>query len=142
MVTGDDAGRSRAIASCLSVHDVSARAVCSSDLLEPVRIGRPRVVVCQPGSTGLALFHALRDATDPPVIVVLSEAPWSRDEVYCDGRLLVAVIRMPVEMLFLASFIKAVLNATVRFDEGRAPPAACAPSGSRPKNQARLRIVH
>jgi len=142
VVAGDDDGHNAGIVSCLRLHKIAACAASGPATLELIRKSHPRVVVCQPGATGLALFHALDEIGDPPVVVVLSEAPWARDEVHCDGRILVVVIRMPVQMNALATFIKTVLGTLARRRSARTTPASGIVAVSKPKSRAHLRVVH
>ena len=145
VIVADDAVRCEALIAWLEAHEVAACAVSSPAMIGLVEAARPRVVVCRPGATGTALFSALQEAADPPVVVVLSDAPIARDEVYCDGRLLVAVIRSPVAMASLAQFIKTVVGITSRRGSGgrqiRVAPAADMPVPAR-KGPVRLRVVH
>jgi predicted ATP-grasp superfamily ATP-dependent carboligase len=118
-------------------------------VIELVQRVRARVVICRPGSTGIALFHALQEAADPPVVVLLSDAPSAKDEIYCNGRMLVTVIRTPVNPAALARFIKSVVSIAARLDASAlAMLLAPADEETRPAPDAvppgavRLRVVH
>lgn len=149
VVADDNAATCGEIVEWLKAHDVAAYAVSDSSVIELVQQVRARVVICRPGSTGIALFHALQEAADPPVVVLLSDAPSAKDEIYCNGRMLVTVIRMPVNPAALARFVKSVVSITARLDASalatllnpgdeasrQAPDAAAS-------NTMRFRIVH
>jgi hypothetical protein len=86
-------------------------------LLELIREVQPRIVMCRPGPTGMALFHPLRHMKSPPMIVVVSDAKASKDEVHYEDRLIVASIRTPPQMAALCKFIAAALTITSRLDD-------------------------
>jgi DNA-binding NtrC family response regulator len=117
----------------LRAHDVDAHGASNTSVMHLIEGVRARVVICRPGSTGIALFHALQEAIEPPMVVLLSDSPGAKDEIYSNGRLLVAVVRMPVQMASLAQFVKAALGATSRLDIAAlaallAPPADIPPA--------------
>lgn len=77
---------------------------------------QPRVVVCRPGSTGISLFHPLRNMREPPMVILLRDGTSTRDEVhYVDG-LIVASIGMPVPMAGLCEFVRSALSINARLD--------------------------
>lgn len=77
---------------------------------------QPRVVVCRPGSTGVALFHPLRNMREPPMVILLRDGASTRDEVhYVDG-LIVASIGTPVPMAALCEFVRSALSINARLD--------------------------
>jgi hypothetical protein len=92
---------------------------------------QPRVVICRPGSTGMALFHPLRNMREPPMVILLRDASPSptRDEVhYVDG-LIVASIGTPVPMAGLCEFVRSALSINARLDrpDGAAGSALLSP---------------
>jgi DNA-binding NarL/FixJ family response regulator len=149
VVADDNAATCGEIVEWLKAHDVAAYSVSDSSVIELVQQVEARVVICRPGSTGIALFHALQEAADPPVVVLLSDAPSAKDEIYCNGRMLVTVIRMPVNTAALARFVKAVVSITARLDAtalatlldpaGEASPQA---PDSTASSTMRFRVVH
>ena len=146
VVADDNAASCSEIVEWLKANDVPAYATSDSSVMKLIEEVHARVVICRPGSTGIALFHALQEAADPPMVVLLSDAPSAKDEIYCNGRLLVAVIRTPVQMASLARFVKSVANITVRLDRDAlaalAAPAEDAPPAPMPTSPMRLRVVH
>lgn len=116
VVVDDNAAGSGEIVEWLKAHDVVAYAAPDTSVMRLIEDVRARIVVCRPGSTGISLFHALQEATEPPMVVLLSDSASAKDEIYSNGRLLVAVIRMPVQMASLAQFIRSALNIAARPD--------------------------
>jgi hypothetical protein len=93
-------------------------------VMSMIRELRPRIVVCRPGSTGMAMFYPLRHMKEPPMIVMLSDREAQKDEVHCDDRLIVASIRTPVEMAALCRFIGTAMTITARLDDPEDSDAA------------------
>ncbi|HJQ55422.1 MAG TPA: hypothetical protein VJ890_00860 [Vineibacter sp.] len=130
----------------LRAHDVAAYGASDTSVMRLIDDVRARIVICRPGSTGIALFHALQEAVEPPMVVLLSDSPGARDEIYSNGRLLVAVVRIPVQLASLAQFIRSALSATSRLDIASlaamlAPAADIAPAPA-PVAPLRLRVMH
>jgi len=146
VVADDNATSCSEIVEWLKANDVPAYATSDSSVMKLIEEVQARVVICRPGSTGIALFHALQEAADPPMVVLLSDAPSAKDEIYCNGRMLVAVIRTPVQMASLARFIKSVASISERLDRETlaklAAPPEEAPPAPRPAGPMRLRVVH
>jgi DNA-binding NarL/FixJ family response regulator len=147
VVADDNATSCSEIVEWLKANDVPAYATSDASVLKLIEEVRARVVICRPGSTGIALFHALQEAADPPMVVLLSDAPSAKDEIYCNGRMLVAVIRTPVQMASLARFVKSVASITERLDRDAlaalvAPAEDVPPATPRPTGPMRLRVVH
>jgi DNA-binding NarL/FixJ family response regulator len=147
VVADDNAASCSEIVEWLKASDVPAYAMTDSSVIKLIEEVRARVVICRPGSTGIALFHALQEAADPPMVVLLSDAPSAKDEIYCNGRMLVAVIRTPVQMASLARFIKSVASITERLDRDAlaaltAPAEEAQPAAPNPASPMRLRVVH
>lgn len=86
-------------------------------LLDLIRKVEPRIVMCRPGSAGMALFHPLRYMKSPPMLVVVSDAKSSKDEIHYEDRLIVASIRTPPQMAALCKFISAAMTITSRLDD-------------------------
>ena len=144
VVAGDNVARCDEIIASLGEHEVSACAMSSPFMAGQLEAVRPRVAICQPGATGVALLEALQEMADPPLAVVLSAAPSAEDEVYCNGCLLVVVMRMPVPMASLARFVKTLVSIASRHDTARRKPAlsVLGMSPAAPKKAPRLRIIH
>jgi hypothetical protein len=146
VVADDNSATCGEIMEWLKVHDIAAYAMSDSAVMKLVDEVQARVVICRPGSTGIALFHALQEAADPPMVVLLSDAASAKDEIYCNGRLLVAVVRMPVQLPSLARFIKSVVNIAPRLDAAglaklvtSSDDTASMPT---PRSPLRLRVIH
>ena len=86
-------------------------------LMSMIRELRPRIVLCRPGSMGMAMFYPLRHMKEPPMIVMMSDSQSSKDEVHYDDRLIVASIRTPVQMASLCRFIGTAMQITARLDD-------------------------
>ncbi|TXL77170.1 hypothetical protein FHP25_10420 [Vineibacter terrae] len=143
VVADDNPTSCSEIVSWLKAHDIDAHATSDASVVRLIEDVGARVVVCRPGSTGIALFHALQESADPPLIVLLSEASAAKDEVYFNGRLLVIVIRTPVAMAPLARFVKSVLGIATRGDSEAVLALASESLSSEPTApQPQLRLVH
>jgi DNA-binding NarL/FixJ family response regulator len=146
VVADDNAASCSEIVEWLTAYDVSAHAAADSSVMRLVEEVQARIVICRPGSTGIALFHALQETADPPMVVLLSDAPSAKDEIYCNGRLLVAVIRTPVQMASLARFVKSVMSIASRLDASTLAALAATPEelppAPIPSSPTRLRLVH
>jgi hypothetical protein len=86
-------------------------------LLDFIREVQPRIVMCRPGTIGMSLFHPLRYMKTPPMLVMVSNAKASRDEIHYEDRLIVASIRTPPQMAALCKFIAAAMTITGRLDD-------------------------
>ncbi len=137
VVADDDAAWCDGIVVWLIAEDVCAHATSNAPVIELIDAVGAGVVICRPGSTGVALFHALQEAAEPPVVVLLSDAPRVRDAVYGNGRLLVVVVRMPVQMPSLARFVKSVVGIKSRLD-GSARRRPASPAADMPYWEHRL----
>ncbi|MCW5746911.1 MAG: hypothetical protein KIT36_12025 [Alphaproteobacteria bacterium] len=116
MVADDSSTACGEVVEWLRAYDIVAHPASDESVMQLIDQVQPRLVICRPGSTGIALFHALQEIADPPMVVLLSESPSAKDEVYCNGRMLVAVIRTPVQMASLAQFVRSVLGIASRLD--------------------------
>jgi hypothetical protein len=146
VVADDNPASCSEIIEWLRAHDVAAYAMSDSSVMKLVEEVQARVVICRPGSTGIALFHALQEATDPPMVILLSDAPSAKDEIYCNGRLLVAVVRMPVQIASLTRFVKSVVSIAPRIDAAALAKLVASsdevPSPPASRTPLRLRVVH
>jgi len=148
VVADDNAISCSEIVEWLKAHEIAAYGTSDSSVMGLIEGIQARIVICRPGSTGIALFHALQEAADPPLVVLLSEAASAKDEVYYNGRLLVVVIRAPVQMAPLARFIKSVLGIASRLDSETLAALAVVPDDTAPTaapthaNPLRLRLIH
>jgi hypothetical protein len=146
VVVDDNAASCNEIVEWLCANDIAARAASDSGVMRLIEDVKARIVICRPGSTGIALFHALQEATDPPMVVLLSDAPAAKDEIYSNGRMLVAVIRTPVQMPSLARFVKSVAGITSRLDPAALAtlmaPADETPATPDAQATAPLRLIH
>lgn len=127
LVADADAIRRDRLMAWLGAQDVSAVAASDHDAEGIGRELTPRLVVCRHDSVGISLCHSLRELPEPPMFVVVSDDPATEEQVYYDGRAVVAVVGAPVEMGALARFIDFALGASARLDVGHKPasrPAA------------------
>lgn len=116
VVADDEAIRTGKVLQWLESQDVSAYGTSDQTALDMVRELKPRVVVCSDKPDGMSFCHAVRELPEPPMIVVLSEDPLVRDDVYFDGRTVIAIVRAPVRMAALSRFISTALHITARLD--------------------------
>jgi len=116
VVADDEAIRTGKVLQWLESQDVSAYGTSDQTALDMVRELKPRVVVCSDKPDGMSFCHTVRELPEPPMIVVLSEDPLVRDDVYFDGRTVIAIVRAPVRMAALCRFISTALNITARLD--------------------------
>jgi hypothetical protein len=119
LVADADSVRRDRLMAWLGAQDVAA--VGASDE-EAEGLGReltPRVVVCRHDAVGISLCHSLRELPEPPMFVVVSDDPATEEQVYFDGRAVVAVVGALVETGALARFIDTALGAAARLDSGR-----------------------
>ncbi|TWT08694.1 response regulator transcription factor [Reyranella sp. CPCC 100927] len=129
VVADDEAIRTGKVLQWLESQDVSAYGTSDQTALDMVRELKPRVVVCSDKPDGMSFCHAVRELPEPPMVVVLSEDPQLRDDVYFDGRTVIAVVRAPVRMAALSRFISTALHIAARLDrtdtpaDGRTLPA-------------------
>jgi FixJ family two-component response regulator len=128
VVADDDATGCRKTVKWLKACGIEAYAQPSDasgqSILSMVRELRPRIVLCRPGPSGIAMFHPLRNMKEPPMIVVLSGDKSVKDEVHYEDRLIVTSIRTPVQMAALCRFISAALTITARLDDPEDTDAA------------------
>lgn len=121
VVADDDAARRQNTVKWLTASGIEAYpqddTAAGQPVMSLIRELRPRLVLCRPGSTGMAMFYPLRHMKEPPMIVMVAENAASQDEVHYDERLIVASIRTPVQMASLCRFIAAALTITARLDD-------------------------
>lgn len=118
LVADPDTIRRDRLMAWLGAQDVSAIAASDHDAECLGRELTPRLVVCRHDSVGISLCHSLRELPEPPMFVVVSDDPATEEQVYYDGRAVVAVVGAPVEMGALARFIDFALGAAARLDAG------------------------
>ena len=128
VVADDEAIRSGEVLQWLEAQEVRAYGTSDQTALDMVRELKPRVVVCSDRPDGIEFCYAVRELPEPPMVVVLSEDPLVRDDVYFDGLTVIAVVRAPVRMAALSQFISTALQIAARLDRAdRAPDAAATP---------------
>jgi hypothetical protein len=128
VVAADENFRAGEVLQWLETEDVKAYGTTDPTALEMVRELKPRVVVCSDGPDGVAFCHAVRELPEPPMVVVLSDDPMVRDDVYFDGLTVIALVRAPVRMSALSHFISKALQVCARLDGAeRLPESANAP---------------
>lgn len=119
LVADADTIRRDRLMAWLGAQDVSAIAASNHDAEGLGRELTPRLVVCRHDPHGISLCHSLRELPEPPMFVVVSDDPATEEQVYFDGRAVVAVVGALVETGALARFIDTALNASARLDVGR-----------------------
>lgn len=128
VVADEDAARCQTTVQWLSAYGIEAYPQPDEQPCQPVmsmiRELRPRIVLCRPGSAGIAMFYPLRNMKEPPMIVVLSDSPSAKDAVHYEDRLIVTSIGSPVQMAALCRFIAAALDITARLDDPQDSDAA------------------
>ncbi len=125
VVADDEAIRSGEVLQWLEAQEVRAYGTSDHTALDMVRELKPRVVVCSDRPDGIEFCYAVRELPEPPMVVVLSEDPLVRDDVYFDGLTVIAVVRAPVRMAALSRFIGTALQIATRLDRtDRAADAA------------------
>jgi hypothetical protein len=120
VVADDDPSRARHLVAWLRACGIPAytpsRDCRDTSTLAMIHELRPRIVVCRPGATGVALFNPLRAMREPPMVILLQEGSAGRDEVHQIDELIVASIRMPVPMPGLCAFIRTALSIIAKLD--------------------------
>jgi hypothetical protein len=119
LVADADTIRRDRLMAWLGAQDVSAIAASDHDAEHLGRELTPRLVVCRHDAVGISLCHSLRELPEPPMFVVVSDDPATEEQVYFDGRAVVAVVGALVETGALARFIDTALNTSARLDVGR-----------------------
>lgn len=131
VVADDDPARARKLAMWLRACGIPAYTPATdgrdTTTLAMIHELQPRIVVCRPGTTGIALFHPLRAMSEPPMVILLQENRSARDEVHHIEDLIVASVRTPVPMPGLCNFIRTALAIVARLD---AAPVAGADSAA------------
>jgi DNA-binding NarL/FixJ family response regulator len=118
VVANDEAISSGKVLQWLQAQEVTAYETSDQTALDMVRELKPRVVVCSDRPDGISFCYAVRELPEPPMIVVLSEDPQAHDDVYFDGRTVIALVRAPVRMPALSRFISTALQIATRLDLG------------------------
>jgi hypothetical protein len=130
VVAADETFRAGDVLKWLETEDVKAYGTTDPTALDMVRELKPRVVVCGDGPDGVAFCHAVRELPEPPMVVVLSEDPMVRDDVYFDGLTVIALVRAPVRMAALSQFISKALQVCARLDGSERLPEGATSSQS------------
>jgi DNA-binding response OmpR family regulator len=131
IVADDDPSRARHLVTWLRACGITAytpsRDCRDTSTLAMIRELQPRLVVCRPGTTGIALFRPLCAMREPPMVILLQENSQAQDEVLHIEELIVASIRTPVPMPGLCAYIRSALAIIAELDA----PALSRTVGSR-----------
>lgn len=119
LVVDDDALGERQIANWLGAQDVFPYLSSETSLSALSNEKAPRIVICRPGSSGVAVFHWLQNLKDQPIVLILSDEPAQPGKVQGDGKSLTAVMHAPVDGAGMARLVKLLLDVSSRIT--RAP---------------------
>ena len=125
LVVDDDALGERQIAHWLGAQDVFPYLSSETSLLSLNGEKAPRIVICKPGSSGVAMFHWLQNLKDQPIVLILSDEPAQPGKVHGDGKSLTAVMHAPVDGAGMARLVKLLLDVSGRITQ--------APTGNQPQ---------
>jgi hypothetical protein len=131
LVVDDDALGERQIAHWLGAQDVFPYLSSETSLAALGGEKAPRIVICKPGSSGVAVFHWLQGLKDQPIVLILSEEPAQPDAVQGEGKSLTAVMHAPVNGAGMARLVKLLLDVSARIDRA---PAEDEPQPERPRH--------
>ena len=131
LVVDDDALGERQIAHWLGAQDVFPYLSSETSLTALDGERAPRIVICKPGSSGVAVFHWLQDLQDQPIVLILSDEPAQPGKVHGDGKSLTAVMHAPVDGAGMARLVKLLLDVSGRIVQA---PAEDAPQPDRPRH--------
>lgn len=120
LVVDDDALGERQIAHWLGAQDVFP--YLSSEVSLAALSGQkaPRIVICKPGSSGVAVFHWMQNLEDQPIVLILSDEPAQPGQVQGDGKSLTAVMHAPVDGAGMARLVKLLLDVSTRITQAPA----------------------
>jgi hypothetical protein len=121
VVANDEALSSGQVLQWLEAQDVTAYGTSEQTALDMVRELKPRVVVCSDRPEGISFCYAVRELPEPPMVVVLSEDAQANDDIYFDGRTVIALVRAPFRMPALGQFISTALQIAKRLDLAGSP---------------------
>jgi len=131
LVVDDDALGERQIAHWLGAQDVFPYLSSETSLLSLNGEKAPRIVICKPGSSGVAVFHWLQNLKDQPIVLILSDEPAQPGKVHGDGKSLTAVMHAPVDGAGMARLVKLLLDVSGRITR---EPAEDEPRLDRPRH--------
>jgi len=131
LVVDDDALGERQIAHWLGAQDVFPYLSSETSLAALSGQKAPRIVICKPGSSGVAVFHWMQSLKDQPIVLILSDEPAQPGKVHGDGKSLTAVMHAPVDGAGLSRLVKLLLDVSTRITQA---PAEDAPQLDRPRH--------
>jgi hypothetical protein len=131
LVVDDDALGERQIAHWLGAQDVFPYLSSETSLAALSGQKAPRIVICKPGSSGVAVFHWMQNLKDQPIVLILSEDPAQPGKVQGDGKSLTAVIHAPVDGAGMARLVKLLLDVSARITQA---PGDDEPALDRPRH--------
>jgi hypothetical protein len=114
LVVDDDALGERQIAHWLGAQDVFPYLSSETSLAALSGRKAPRIVICKPGSSGVAVFHWMQSLKDQPIVLILSDEPAQPGKVHGDGKSLTAVMHAPVDGAGMARLVKLLLDVSGR----------------------------
>lgn len=120
LVVDDDVLGERQIANWLGAQDVFPYLSSETSLRALNGEKAPRIIICKPGSSGVAVFHWLQDLKDPPIVLILSDQPAQPGTVHGDGKSLSAVMHAPVDGAGMARLVKLLLDVSGRITQATA----------------------
>jgi hypothetical protein len=130
LVVDDDALGERQIAHWLGAQDVFPYLSSETSLAMLSGQKAPRIVICKPGSSGVAVFHWMQNLKDQPIVLILSDEPAQPGKVQGDGKSLTAVMHAPVDGAGMARLVKLLLDVSTRITQA---PADEEPALDRPR---------
>lgn len=131
LVVDDDALGERQIAHWLGAQDVFPYLSSETSLAALSGGKAPRIVICKPGSSGVAVFHWMQSLKDQPIVLILSDEPAQPGKVQGDGKSLTAVMHAPVDGAGLSRLVKLLLDVSTRITQA---PANEEPQLQRPRH--------
>lgn len=120
LVVDDDALGEMQIAHWLGAQDVFPYLSSETSLAALSGEKSPRIVICKPGSSGVAVFHWLQNLKDQPIVLILSEEPTQPGKVHGNGKSLTAVMHAPVDGAGMARLVKLLLDVSDRITKAPA----------------------
>lgn len=124
LVVDDDALGERQIAHWLGAQDVFPYLSSETSLAALSNQKAPRIVICKPGSSGVAVFHWMQSLKDQPIVLILSDEPAQPGKVHGDGKSLTAVMHAPVDGAGLSRLVKLLLDVSTRITQAPATEAS------------------
>lgn len=120
LVVDDDALGERQMANWLGAQDIFPYLSSETSLSALGGEKAPRIVICKPGSSGVAVFHWLQNLKDQPIVLILSDEPTRPGAVHGDGKSLTAVMHAPVDGAGMARLVKLLLDVSSRITQAPA----------------------